>query len=148
MNLTPEDIKSFVESLTDSHGFHFKIGKILATAIVNQALLNPLHGDTDYTARILATITTYESSNRVNIKGDGGKSYCAMQVQKFYGYNPEDLLKDAAKCIEVGLKILHESEDMCPDYPLAPYAAGNCNSKAGRVISDNRVKMATIIVGD
>ena len=148
MTLTPEWVKAFVEKLVDAHGYHFKIGKLLATAIVKWSIVNPLHSvtptitDEEYTARILSTITSYESSNRVNITGDSGKSYCAMQVQKFYGYKPDDLLKDASKCVEVGLKILHESESYCPGYPLAMYAQGNCTGKSGIQINDTRIAIA------
>jgi len=147
MELNTDLIVSFVSKLADSHGHHFAIGKILAASIVKWAGLMPLSKGVLYTGLLLATMSTYESGNRLNIRGDGGRSYCALQVQNCNGHKCEELLKDADKCVEAGLKIFHKSEELCPSDPIAMYASGLCPSDksteknhGGKRVSVDRTK--------
>lgn len=147
MELNTDLIISFVSKLADSHGHHFTIGKVLAASIVKWAGLLPLSKGTLYTGLLLATMSTYESGNKLNIRGDGGRSYCALQVQNCNGHKCDELLKDADKCVEAGLKIFQKSEEVCPADPIAMYASGLCpGSKAteknhgGKRVSADRTK--------
>jgi hypothetical protein len=142
MEINANYIKTIVERLADNHGLHFSIGKLLAIAIAKWAILNPLPQGTEFTANIMSIVSSFESGNRVNVKGDSGKSYCAFQVQQCAPWKCEDLLTDADKCAEVGLLILHRSFDACPANPLAPYASGYCKNDAGIRISKHRVELA------
>lgn len=139
MELNAEVIVSFVSKLADAKGHHFAIGKTLATAIVKWATALPLSKGVLYTGMLLATMSTYESGNRVHARGDGGRSYCALQVQNCGGYPCAELLKDADKCVEAALKIMHRSEENCPNDPIAMYASGKCpgrgeNEKNNRAV--------------
>jgi len=137
MDLNAEVIVSFVSKLVDLKGHHFAIGKPLAAAIVKWATALPLSKGALYTGLLLATMSTYESGNRVHARGDGGRSYCALQVQNCGGYPCAELLKDADKCVEAALKIMHRSEENCPSDPIAMYASGKCPGK-GESEKNNR----------
>ena len=142
MELNTDLIAAFVSKLVDSKGFHFSIGKPLAAAIVKWAGAMPLTKGALYTGLLLATMSTYESGNRVHARGDGGRSYCALQVQNCGGYPCAELLKDADKCVEAALKIMHRAEKNCPDDPVAMYASGRCPAKGDTEKNNPAVKIS------
>ncbi len=144
--VTAQWVKELVYRLVDNHGWHFYIGKPLAAAIAKWSVLLPLSAGPHYTAAVLSVMTSLESSNQNHVIGDHGRSYCALQVQRCAPYKCEELVKDPDKCIEVGLRTMHESEEKCADSPLAIYAAGFCESKIGRKISHERLAKAEALL--
>src|ERR1700676_1421557 len=65
-----------------------------------------------------------------NAIGDGGKSLCALQVQRNGLPHAVWLstLTDLRKCVEVADERLRASAADCPDAPLSSYAAGTCKA--------------------
>lgn len=75
-----------------------------------------------------------ESSNRLGVVGDGGRSLCAYQLQGA----PRAVLTDARLCTRIGLARLRASWALCPDAPLAAYAGVRCGSVTAKRISRDR----------
>lgn len=102
-------------------------------------------------------------------RGDGGRSWCLMQVQlgkaidgksplriglkgdtfeyiydKVHGWGGEDLVVDRKACFRVALRIMRSSFNACSYLPiderLSVYASGNCVS--GRTASKVRISKA------
>jgi hypothetical protein len=100
-------------------------------------------------------------------KGDGGRSWCLMQIQlgkavngktpknialkgdgieyvhdKSYGYGGEDLVADRKACLRVGLHVIRTSFSACSGLPfeerLSTYTSGNCEDGRGA----SRIRMA------
>ena len=102
-------------------------------------------------------------------KGDGGRSWCLMQVQlgkaingktsirinlkgdtveyvydRVSGWGGEDLISDRKACFRIGLHIMRHSFNSCKSVPLedrlTAYTSGNCTG--GRKSSRARIKKA------
>ena len=133
------------------------------------------------TAALLLSVANMESAFRKDVdfgigshaKGDGGQSWCLMQVQLGVAVNGktknrislnkdsftvnsdpaswggEDLIADRKKCIRAGLHIMRSSFIMCASLPveekLAAYASGSCSSgkNASRVRVESAMKWLT-----
>lgn len=123
----------------------------LRGAIVRAAEASPplFVGDTDRhrTSALLVAVAFRESSLRLDVVGDHGRSFCAMQIHDSSGGSPA-LLTDADACIRKGLAMLRESLRTCPASPVAWYAAGprGCSSAHAQRISLDRMRLAAWLV--
>lgn len=71
-------------------------------------------------------------------RGDGGRSWCLMQINLGEGLTPEqwsgrDLVQDRQKCIRAGLARIRESYALCRTLPFADRLSGYTK---GRCIED------------
>jgi hypothetical protein len=96
------------------------------------------------TAALLASIAAHESTFREDVengkaRGDGGGSWCFMQLHIGAGKTPEgwtgaDLTSDRKLCFRAGLHNARESFRMCKGHPtterLSAYASGQCGPLA------------------
>ena len=94
------------------------------------------------TALFLLAIASFESGfhplvDSGRIKGDGGNSWCHMQIligegRTTEGWTGKDLIADRKKCFRAGLHILHTAKALCPYLKPADrfsaYAVGRCTS--------------------
>lgn len=152
------------------------IAKDIHTVLWNQPALFTGPDGRAKTAAVMMSIMLHESAFRRDVdfglgsagRGDGGRSWCLMQIQvgqnktatwnakynrfKQWGDAPEDLVqgwtgdemvKDRKKCIEAGYRIMKASFEMCKSLPvdqwLDVYAAGSCGSG----VPQSRVRMNT-----
>src|SRR5271170_6856954 len=90
------------------------------------------------TALLLASIAAHESTFRPDVedgraRGDGGSSWCFMQVhigagKTLEGWSGADVTADRKLCFRAGLHIARESFRMCagtpPNEKLGAYASG------------------------
>ena len=120
---------------------------VLADAITREvAAQRPLFRDDEdrhKTAALLVAVAFRESSLRLDVVGDHGRSYCAFQIHRSSGGSAK-LLKDAGACVHKGMTMLRASMRVCPAYPIAWYAAGprGCSSKRAQKISRDRMAVA------
>lgn len=101
-----------------------------ARAIANNAAAEPIV-DERVTAAYLVALTWAEGANNPRAIGDGGHSYCALQIylpngaRTAEGWTGQELLDDADKCVRAGLHILRYSILHGPEScPLCLYARG------------------------
>jgi hypothetical protein len=136
----------------------------LSTAITNRVEAEPplFKGDEDRhrTAAFLVAIAFRESSLRAAAVGDHVKgkptSFCAFQVnlpwgrKSAEGWTGQDLLEDPEKCVTTALHMLRISMRVCPQHPLAWYAAGpaGCESPRAQRISRDRMAIAQRLLRD
>lgn len=98
------------------------------------------------TALLVASIASYESGGfRRDVdlgsgkrsRGDGGRSWCIMQVNVGNGVTAEgwtgrDLVQDRHKCIRAGLALIRESFSLCHALTLrdrlSGYTTGRCTA--------------------
>jgi hypothetical protein len=116
---------------------------LIATAADNAARAAPLFAGPEghrRTVALLLAVAVHESGLRVDVdrgelRGDGGQSWCLMQVHVGDGKTPEgwtgpELAADHAKCFIAGAHLLRRSLVACrespPDDRLAAYASGSC----------------------
>lgn len=128
------------------------------------------------TAALILAVARAESGFRKDVdfgigpqsKGDGGRSWCLMQIMMGHGINGktktrislnddevkytsdpddlggEDLISDRKQCFRVGMRLMRKSFNACSRLPilerLASYASGSCNG--GKDASKNRIGMA------
>jgi hypothetical protein len=106
------------------------------------------------TALLMLSVASFESSYRKSVdegrgRGDGGRSYCLMQVSVGDGVTREgwtgaDLIADRTRCFRAALHVLQRSFGMCHAYPLedrlAAYAMGHCMLEAR--VSRSRIERA------
>jgi hypothetical protein len=106
------------------------------------------------TALLMLSVASYESYYMKKVddgrgRGDGGGSYCLMQLHIGNGATREgwkgaDLTSDRKLCFRAGLHVLHASFDACRALPvddrLSAYASGHCFTDAA--ISRSRVARA------
>ncbi|MGD0675189.1 MAG: hypothetical protein ABSC94_07205 [Polyangiaceae bacterium] len=92
------------------------------------------------TALLMLSIASFESSFRKTVddgigRGDGGRSYCLMQIRVGRGVTREgwtgpQLIDDRRLCFRAALHLLHASFSACHSYPaddrLSAYASGHC----------------------
>lgn len=113
-----------------------------ATAITRVVLAEPplFRGDESRmrTAALIVAIAFRESSLRNDAKSATG-DYCMMQINR-----RPDLARDVAQCVRVAMAMLRESMRMCPDHPVAFYAAGPgaCANERAKRISNDRMALA------
>jgi hypothetical protein len=106
------------------------------------------------TALLMLSVASFESAYRKSVddgvgRGDGGRSYCLMQVSVGNGVTREgwtgaQLIEDRTRCFRSALHVLQLSFGMCHSYPLedrlAAYATGHCFLDAS--ISRSRIDRA------
>jgi hypothetical protein len=123
-----------------------EIASDLATVVYDpeEAPLFPGADGRARTALLLASIAAHESTFRVDVengkaRGDGGSSWCFMQLNIGSGKTPEgwsgpDLTADRKTCFRAGLHVARESFRMCKGFPtnerLSAYASGQCGHLA------------------
>jgi hypothetical protein len=127
-------------------------------------------GSRKFTASLLFSITYHESAGwrrdvdlglgraRLAKKGwnDAGRSWCLGQLNLGSGVTQEgwtgtELVTDREKCLRATLHAARRSFLSCSRLPmdqrLSVYASGNCDSEAGQIASERRVRFARRIVG-
>ena len=106
------------------------------------------------TALLMLSVASFESSFRKTVddgigRGDGGRSYCLMQIRVGHGVTREgwtgaQLIEDRKRCFRAALHMLRASFNMCHSYPvedrLSVYATGHCMLDA--TISRSRLSRA------
>jgi hypothetical protein len=106
------------------------------------------------TAMLMLSVASFESSFRKTVddgirRGDGGRSYCLMQIRVGQGVTREgwsgpQLLEDRKRCFRAALHMLRTSFAQCHSYPvedrISVYATGHCMLDAS--ISRSRVVRA------
>ena len=105
------------------------------------------------TALLMASIASWESGYHAGvddgrITGDGGSSYCIMQVRVIgktaEGWTGRDLTSDRQKCLRVALRHIRESFRWCHrsalEDRLAGYTVGSC--RENERLSRTRVSRA------
>jgi hypothetical protein len=123
-----------------------EIASDLATVVYDpsEAPLFPGEDGRAKTAALLASIAAHESTFREEVenghaRGDGGGSWCFMQLHIGAGKTPEgwtgaDLTSDRKTCFRAGLHNARESFRMCKGLPtserLSAYASGQCGHLA------------------
>lgn len=111
------------------------------------------------TASLLVAVNFREGSLLPHVKGDKDRagnftSFCSMQIhlpfgaKTLEGWTGEDLVADPEKCVTVGLRMLRESMQMCPKFPVAFYASGPgaCGNTRAQRISNDRMFLAARLV--
>jgi hypothetical protein len=71
-------------------------------------------------AKTLFVLGARESSYRVHVLGDGGRSYGLFQCPR--AITPDDALGQA----RLAISILKHAEEVCPGHAIRAYAAGRC----------------------
>jgi hypothetical protein len=106
------------------------------------------------TALLMLSVASFESALRKTVddgvvRGDGGRSYCLMQIRVGTGVTREgwtgpQLIADRKRCFRAALHMLRSSFNMCHSYPVedrvSVYATGHCMLDAP--ISRSRVVRA------
>lgn len=94
------------------------------------------------TRALMVAVAWRESSFRLDVVGDQGRSMCAFQILN----GPRSLLADVDACTTRGLAMMRESFAACSTLPvaerLAGYARGSCTRDDGRAISRDRFWVA------
>jgi hypothetical protein len=108
------------------------------------------------TASVVIAVAFREGSLRPSVLGDCDKSkagepckgkahsFCTLQISDTMG-GSDWLNENPLLCIQKGLSILRRSMQICPDYPIAWYAAGGvnaCTNERSRKISKDRMALA------
>jgi hypothetical protein len=105
---------------------------------------------------LLVAVALRESSFQPGARGDlrEGKatSFCAFQLhlpggaKTREGWTGEEVAADLTKCTTAALRKVRESQRICGALPreerLAVYAAGRCDSEAGKRLSRDRVGLS------
>lgn len=105
---------------------------------------------------LLVAVALRESNFAPAAKGDfhGGKatSFCAFQLhlpdgsRTAEGWSGEEVAADVTKCTQAALRRVRGSLRTCGHLPkderLAAYAAGRCESEAGKRLSRDRMQLA------
>lgn len=167
-------------SLLASHNLR-AVTQDVAEALVDGAISNTL-AETDNAIRTTlsmgVSITWMEGKNLLNIKGDGGESYCFAQINLPHGartsegWTGDDLLADASKCATVMYRLIKTSvraqshpgecelcvyargpnwRDKCIHHEEGRAIEGRClegETPYARTLSDNRVALAHRLIRD
>lgn len=122
---------------------HAELGGAIARVAEAERPLFEKDVDRRRTAALLVAIAFRESTFVPNAVGDGGTSFCAMQIHRSSGGSPE-LLEDTEACVRKGLAMLRTSLRACPKSPVALYASGprGCASPRAQRISRDRMALA------
>lgn len=145
-----------VESAANVRARYESIAHDLASVVLDEGEL-PLFSGRDgrtETALLMLSVASFESSFRKSVddgigRGDGGRSYCLMQIHVGDGITREgwtgrQLIEDRRRCFRAALHILHSSFGACHALPLedrlSAYGTGHCVSDAN--VSRSRVGRA------
>lgn len=144
-------------SLVTSGGFR-ALPYDFAADIAEVAVREPFYAGDDgplRTAAVLTALAWLEGSNQPAIRGDGGASYCALQVylpkdtRTAQGWKGADLLADPMKCVVAGHYIAMQSVKSCATRKghvlgddLTAYARGVCDHPEGLRLSQHRMGLA------
>ncbi len=126
---------------------HAELGDAIVRVVDQERPLFVDDSDKHRTSAILVAVAFRESSLRLGITGDKGRSFCAMQIHESSG-GSSALLTDGVACIRKGLAMLRISLQVCPSAPIAWYAAGptGCTNVRARRISLDRMSLAARLV--
>ncbi len=126
---------------------HAELGDAIARVVDASAPLFTEDVDKRKTAALVVAVAFRESSLRLNIVGDHGRSFCALQIHETSG-GTKALLTDADACVRHGLGMLRTSGKVCAAHPLAWYAEGpnGCTSPRAQRISRDRMALARRLV--
>lgn len=144
------------ESSADVLARYQSIASDLASVVMDGGE-TPLFAGNDaraQTALLMLSVASFESSFRKSVddgfgRGDGGRSYCLMQIRVGRGVTREgwsghQLIDDRKLCFRAALHLLHSSFGICHSFPvedrLSAYAAGHCF--ADSAVSRSRVSRA------
>jgi len=95
------------------------------------------------TAATMVAIGYRESTFTLSARGDlDGVSVCTYQIMG----GSKSLLADAAACTRAAYALLRASVRACPGKPVSAYAAGRCGTAQGDRISDDRMRLANILM--
>lgn len=122
---------------------HSVLGEAIAARVEVEAPLFKDDAEKERTAAYLVAIAFRESSLRLDVVGDHGRSFCAFQVHQSSGGSPR-LLNDADACVGAAFAMLRTSMKVCPAHPLAWYASGpgGCENARAQRISRDRFALA------
>lgn len=122
---------------------HGELGGAIARVVESERPLFEKDVDRRRTAALLVAVAFRESTFVADAVGDGGKSFCALQIHRSSGGTPE-LLTDPDACVRKGLSMLRTSIKICPKSPIAWYASGpnGCVSARAQRISRDRMAIA------
>jgi hypothetical protein len=139
---------------------HDQLAEAIATRAEAEAPLFKGDDDRRKTSALLVAIAFRESSLRADAVGDhvAGKptSFCAFQIHLPFGaktaegWAGSDLVEDPEKCVTIAMRMLRQSMQMCPAFPLAFYAAGpvGCENARAQRISRDRLAIAQRLLRD
>ena len=130
------------ESAADVQARYERIARDLASIVTDEgetALFAGPDGRAQ-TALLMLSVASFESSFRKTVddgvgRGDGGRSYCLMQIHvgsgvTREGWSGQQLIDDRKMCFRSALHLLHSSFGVCHSYPiedrLSAYASGHC----------------------
>lgn len=101
------------------------------------------------TAATVVAIAFRESGFKADALGDGGTSFCAMQVSNGAG-GSSALLTNPIECVRAAFRVLRWSARGCPSFPIALYAAGTrgCEDARAQRISRDRMRIAANLLRD
>jgi hypothetical protein len=128
---------------------HAELAGAIVRAVDAEAPLWKNDDDKRRTAAIVVAVAFRESSLRLGVTGDKGRSFCAMQIHQSSG-GTAALLTDADACVRKGLAMLRASLRTCPAHPVAWYASGpiGCTDARAQRISSDRMALAARVVRD
>ncbi|HXX69844.1 MAG TPA: hypothetical protein VEK07_21870 [Polyangiaceae bacterium] len=152
----PPYAHAWTEPEADVRARYESIAHDLASVVLDESE-SPLFTGRDartQTALLMLSVASFESSFRKSVddgigRGDGGRSYCLMQIRVGAGLTREgwtgpQLIEDRRRCFRAALHILHSSFGACHALPLedrlSAYATGHCITEAR--ISRSRVGRA------
>ncbi len=144
------------EARADAQARYESIAQDVASVVTDDAEA-PLFDGPDgraQTALLMLSVASFESSYRKTVddgrrRGDGGHSYCLMQVRvggatTREGFTGQELIDDRKRCFRAALHLLHLSFNACHSLPvedrLGAYATGHCFLAAS--VSRTRVERA------
>lgn len=126
---------------------HALLGGAIARVVDVERPLFEKDTDRRRTAALLVAVAFRESTFIADAVGDGGKSFCALQIHRSSG-GTAALLTSADACVEKGISMLRTSLRTCPSSPLAWYASGplGCENARAQRISRDRMALAARLV--
>ena len=100
-------------------------------------------------AALVVAVAYYESTFRRavdvgEVRGDGGRAWCLMQVWRApQGWPGPDLVRDRVRCFRAGIAMLRRSMRWCYRSPAAEQLAGYTAGRCDRGLRRSRLRMAT-----
>lgn len=119
---------------------HHVLGEAIDRVVSEEGPLFRDDADGRKTRALLVAVAFRESSLRLDIVGDQGRSVCAFQIL----HGDSSLRTDASACVRTGYRMLKASAKACPAHPIATYAEGpgGCGSERAQRISRDRMAIA------
>ena len=126
---------------------HQELGGAIARVVDSERPIFKDDDDKRKTTALVLAVAFRESGFILGAVGDGGHSYCAMQIHDSNG-GTRELLTNADACIRKGLSTLRISVRVCPEHPIAWYASGpaGCANARAQRISRDRTSIAQRLV--